>query len=37
MDKDAAVVIEEKTVAKSDSLEINMRDGGGFVGRFVKK
>ncbi|OHB78270.1 MAG: hypothetical protein A2Z25_20070 [Planctomycetes bacterium RBG_16_55_9] len=30
-----AVVLENKTVQRSDSLTIEMTDGGGFVGRFV--
>jgi len=33
---DAAVVLAEKTVRKSDTLEIEMVNGGGFVGRFSK-
>jgi hypothetical protein len=32
----AAVRIEHPTLRSSDSLYINMRSGGGFVGRFVK-
>jgi alpha-glucosidase len=37
MEKDAAVVLDETLVARGDSLEIKMRDGGGFLGRFTKK
>ena len=31
-----AVVLEDKTVQRSDTLTIEMTDGGGFVGRFSK-
>jgi alpha-glucosidase len=37
LEKDAAVALEEKTLTRSDSLEINMRDGGGFLARFTKQ
>jgi hypothetical protein len=30
----AAVRIEDRTVTRSDSLFIDLRSGGGFVGRF---
>ena len=29
--------IENKTVRREDSLTINLRSGGGFIGRFTKK
>jgi alpha-glucosidase len=32
----AAVVLEDKTVRRGDSLTIEMPNGGGFVGRFTK-
>jgi len=31
-----AVVLEDKTVQRSDTLTVEMTDGGGFVGRFSK-
>jgi alpha-glucosidase len=34
---DAAVVVENSTARRSDTLTIEMRSGGGFVGRFVKQ
>jgi alpha-glucosidase len=37
MDNDAAVKLEEATVQRGDTLTIELRDGGGFVGRFVKQ
>lgn len=33
----AAVVCEEKTVRREESLIIGMVDGGGFIGRFTRK
>jgi alpha-glucosidase len=33
---DAAVVVENSTLRRGDTLTIEMRSGGGFVGRFVK-
>jgi alpha-glucosidase len=35
-DNPAAVVLEDKTMRKGDSLAIEMPNGGGFVGRFTK-
>jgi alpha-glucosidase len=37
LDNDAAVVLEEKSVTRDDSLTLEMRNGGGFVGRFVRE
>ena len=34
---DAAVVVENTTARRNDTLTIEMRSGGGFVGRFLKK
>ncbi|MFB3902777.1 MAG: alpha-L-fucosidase [Acidobacteriota bacterium] len=34
--KDDAVVVEEKTAQRGDSVTIQMRNGGGFVARFKK-
>jgi len=31
-----AVVLEQKTVQRGDTLVVEMRDGGGFLGRFTK-
>ena len=33
----AAVVLENKSVTNSDTITIEMINGGGFVGRFSKK
>jgi hypothetical protein len=35
-EKADAVVLEDKTLHRSDSLTIEMTNGGGFVGRFSK-
>jgi alpha-glucosidase len=35
-DESAAVMIEQTTVKRGDSLSIDLRDGGGFVARFTK-
>jgi alpha-glucosidase len=37
MENDAAVVLQEATFQRSDTLKIELRNGGGFVGRFVKQ
>jgi alpha-glucosidase len=37
MQNDAAVVLEEKQVDREDSLDIEMRNGGGFVARFTRQ
>ena len=37
MQNDAAVKLEDATVNRGDSLAIEMRNGGGFVGRFTKE
>jgi alpha-glucosidase len=37
MQNDADVELEEATVARADSLTIDMRNGGGFLGRFTKE
>jgi alpha-glucosidase len=34
---DAAVVVEHTTVRRSDTLTMELRSGGGFVGRFTKQ
>lgn len=34
---DAAVVVENNTTRRSDTLTIELRSGGGFVGRFLKQ
>ena len=34
-DDAAAVVLENKTVRRGDTLKIEMVNGGGFIGRFV--
>jgi alpha-glucosidase len=34
---DAAVLVENTTVQRSDGLAVELRSGGGFVGRFVKQ
>ncbi|HEY3395450.1 MAG TPA: glycoside hydrolase family 97 catalytic domain-containing protein, partial [Lacipirellulaceae bacterium] len=36
MESDAAVRLEDASVQHGDTLKIEMRNGGGFVGRFVK-
>jgi alpha-glucosidase len=36
METDAAVVLEESNVDREDRLKIEMRNSGGFVGRFTK-
>jgi alpha-glucosidase len=36
MQNDAAVKLEDATVERGESLTIEMRNGGGFVGRFTK-
>jgi alpha-glucosidase len=36
-DNDAAVVVENTTARRSDTLTIELRSGGGFVGRFTKQ
>jgi alpha-glucosidase len=36
-ENDAAVVLEDKTVQRTDTLNIEMTNGGGFVGRFTKQ
>ena len=36
MEQDAAVILEEAVLDREDSLKIQMRNGGGFVGRFTK-
>ena len=33
---DAAVVVENTTARRGDTLTVEMRSGGGFVGRFLK-
>jgi len=35
-ENDAAVVLEDRTVRRGDTLKIEMTNGGGFVGRFSK-
>jgi len=35
-EKGDAVVLEEKTLQRNETLTIEMIDGGGFVGRFTK-
>ena len=35
-ENDAAVVLEDRTVRRGDTLTIEMINGGGFVGRFSK-
>jgi alpha-glucosidase len=35
-ENDAAVVTEDRTVRRGDTLKIEMINGGGFVGRFSK-
>ena len=35
-ENDAAVITEDRTVSRSDTLKIEMINGGGFVGRFSK-
>lgn len=35
-ENDAAVAVEKTTARRSDSLTIELRSGGGFVGRFTK-
>jgi alpha-glucosidase len=35
-DNPAAVKIENTTAAKTDAVKIEMRAGGGFIGRFKK-
>jgi len=35
-ENDAAVVLENRAVQRSDTLTIKMANGGGFVGRFIK-
>jgi alpha-glucosidase len=34
---DAAVVLEDRTMRRDDTLTIEMTNGGGFVGRFIKQ
>ncbi len=36
-ENDAAVVLEDRTVRRDDTLTIEMTNGGGFVGRFTKQ
>lgn len=36
LQNDAAVLLENKTVQRSDSLAIDLHSGGGFVGRFTR-
>jgi len=36
-ENDAAVVLEDRTVQRTDTLTIEMTNGGGFVGRFTKQ
>jgi alpha-glucosidase len=36
-EKADAVVLEEKTLQRSDTLTIELTDGGGFIGRFTKR
>ena len=36
-EKDAAVVVENSTAQGGDTLRIELRSGGGFVGRFIKQ
>ena len=36
-ENDAAVILAERTVRQGDTLEIEMVDGGGFVGRFSEQ
>lgn len=36
-ENDAAVVLENRTVRRDDTLKIEMVNGGGFVGRFTKQ
>jgi len=36
MENDASVVLEDMTVRRSDTLKIEMTNGGGFVGRFSR-
>jgi alpha-glucosidase len=33
----AAVVLENKSVRSNDSVTIEMINGGGFIGRFIRK
>jgi len=35
-DNDAAVVVENSTARCGDTLPVELRGGGGFVGRFIK-
>ena len=35
-EKADAVVLEDRTVHRSDALTIQLTDGGGFVGRFTR-
>jgi hypothetical protein len=37
LQNDAAVELEEAALTSNDSLTIEMRDGGGFLGRFAKE
>ena len=37
MENDAAVVLDDAMLERDDTLTIEMRDGGGFVGRFTKR
>jgi hypothetical protein len=36
-ENDAAVILEDRTVRRTDTLTIEMTNGGGFVGRFTKQ
>jgi alpha-glucosidase len=36
-ENDAAVILEDRTVRRDDTLTIEMTNGGGFVGRFTKQ
>ena len=37
MEKDDAVILEEQILTRNYSVPIQLRDGGGFLGRFVKE
>jgi alpha-glucosidase len=37
MHNDAAVKLEDQTALHGDTLKIELRNGGGFVGRFAKQ
>lgn len=37
MEQDDAVVLEEQIITRNYSVPVRMRDGGGFLGRFIKQ